>query len=176
MKLSENFSRIEFACKCLCGYDTVDYGLIMVLEQARRHFNQPIKINSGCRCPTYNKTIGSKSATVSQHVKGKAADIVVSNTNQTEVSDYFKTRYPNALGIGTYDTFTHIDVRDKKARWNAPYCKNHASLWAKYFLPLTVMTLYFLLSLNVCMCPASTPYPAYLPRLTSQIIDPVSVS
>ena len=60
--LSEHFSRAEFECRCSCGYNTVDYGLIMVLEQARRHFNQPIKINSGCRCPTYhlNRLFGKR--------------------------------------------------------------------------------------------------------------------
>jgi hypothetical protein len=35
-----------------------------------------------------------------------------------QVADFFEQQFPNSHGIGRYDTFTHIDVRAKKARWD----------------------------------------------------------
>ena len=56
---SKYFKRSEFACKCGCGFDTVDYELVKVLEYIREHFDRPLQINSGCRCATHNRTLGS---------------------------------------------------------------------------------------------------------------------
>ena len=50
MKLSDNFSRTEFACKCGCGFDTVDSLTLEALESIRKHFNKPVTVTSGCRC------------------------------------------------------------------------------------------------------------------------------
>ena len=55
--ISENFSRSEFACRCGCGFATVDVELIKTLEVVRKQFNKPIKINSSCRCEEHNERI-----------------------------------------------------------------------------------------------------------------------
>ena len=115
MKISKNFVREEFACKCGCGFDVVDVMLLTVLEQVRKRFSSAVSINSACRCLTHNATVGGSPA--SQHPQGKAADIVVSGVAPYVVHDYLHTSYPEKFGIGNYKTFTHIDVRDKKARW-----------------------------------------------------------
>lgn len=44
-----------------------------VLEPLRQHFNVPITISSGFRCPKLNALVGG--ATNSQHMTGEAADI-----------------------------------------------------------------------------------------------------
>ena len=44
-----------------------------VLEPLRRHFNVPIRINSGYRSPALNKAVGG--AKRSYHLQGRAADI-----------------------------------------------------------------------------------------------------
>lgn len=44
-----------------------------VLEPLRQHFNCPIIIGSGYRCPTLNKAVGG--SPTSQHMTGEAADI-----------------------------------------------------------------------------------------------------
>lgn len=115
--LSLNFSRHEFACNCKedCGYDTVDYELIEVLEDLRSHFGKAITINSGHRCPTYNSEVGGAPRSV--HLTGKAADIVISNCHPYDVQKYLKEKYHGKYGIGSYSTFTHIDVRRGPARW-----------------------------------------------------------
>lgn len=115
MKLTDNFSSEEFTCKCGCGYDDIDLGLVNHLQDARVHFGKKIKINSGCRCLEHNRKQGSKDT--SQHVKGRAADIVVEDTAPEVVADYFCNKKDLFGGVGRYSTFTHVDTRGYNARW-----------------------------------------------------------
>src|SRR5210317_1351449 len=59
--------------------------LALQLEILRSHFNAPIHINSGYRSLEYNRSIGSND--YSQHVLGKAADIVVKGYTPDEVAE-----------------------------------------------------------------------------------------
>ena len=113
--ISQNFSRDEFACKCGCGFDVVDIELVHVLEKVRAKFNKPVTINSACRCESHNKKIGGTDG--SKHKLGIAADIVVKDTKPSLVYAFLCKYAPLRYGIGSYDTFTHIDVRQQKARW-----------------------------------------------------------
>jgi uncharacterized protein YcbK (DUF882 family) len=113
--LSEHFKRSEFACKCGCGFDTVDYELLVVLEDVRGWACGITKILSGCRCNRHNETVGG--SVDSQHKLSRAADIVIRTKTPKEVYEYLDERYPNKYGIGSYETFTHIDTRTNKARW-----------------------------------------------------------
>ena len=125
MKLSANFYRSEFACKCSCGFDTVDHQLIKDLERLREHFGQKITINSGCRCVEYNEKVQKNAKPLyapytskSQHLYGRAADIVVQNVSPDKVYEFLDSYAPNRLGLGKYKTFTHIDSRSGAAkRW-----------------------------------------------------------
>lgn len=113
---TEYFKRSEFACKCGCGFDTVDAELLTVLQALRAHFNTVCHIESGCRCVAYNRRV--LGATDSQHTKGRAADIVVAGVAPAAVQDYLEKNYPEEYGIGRYQTFTHIDTRTNgPARW-----------------------------------------------------------
>lgn len=113
--LTKNFSRHEFACKCGCGFDTVDYELVTVLQDVADHFKEQVIITSACRCKSYNELVGGSKA--SKHKLGIAADIVVLNTEPYHVYDYLNVKYFDRYGIGKYEEFTHIDVRGNKARW-----------------------------------------------------------
>jgi uncharacterized protein YcbK (DUF882 family) len=113
--LSTHFSRREFACKCGCGFDTVDHELIEVLEDLREFLNAPVMIASGCRCFKYNLKIDG--AHNSQHKLGRAADIVTGVAPRI-IYTYLDHRYPDIFGIGNYSKFTHIDTRSgNRARW-----------------------------------------------------------
>lgn len=103
-----NFTRKEFACKCDCGFDTVDYYLAEVLDRVREHFGVPVTVTSGARCLAHNQSIGGVPA--SQHTKGRAADIVVRGVDPLDVASYVKSNF-SSVSVGTYDTFTHVDTR-----------------------------------------------------------------
>lgn len=114
--LSKHFDRSEFECSCGCGFDTVDAKLIELLENLREFFRAPIHINSGCRCDEYNESIDGAAA--SQHTKGRAADIRVNGVVPMAVAEQAKAFLGNTGGVGTYETFTHIDTRSNgPARW-----------------------------------------------------------
>lgn len=115
MKLSAHFYASEFSCRCGCGFQLVDPELITVLENVRLHSRNPVSINSGCRCPAYNKKVGGKDNSL--HLSGKAADIVIKNLSPREVYSLLNQLYPGVYGMGSYKTFTHIDVRAGFARW-----------------------------------------------------------
>lgn len=115
MKVSPHFAREEFACHCGCGFAAVDVGLLTVLESLRDHFNAPVAVVSGCRCEAHNQSQGG--APQSYHVKGMAADIKVQGIDPAAVADWLEAQFPHTCGIGRYPTWTHIDVRPTKARW-----------------------------------------------------------
>ena len=113
--ISKYFNRSEFACKCGCGFATVDVELIEVLQTLRYKFNQPVTITSACRCDEHNKKVGGSYG--SKHKQGIAADIVVEQVSASDVYRYLDSMYGDRFGLGKYDEFTHIDVRQNKARW-----------------------------------------------------------
>ena len=113
--ISRNFSRSEFACKCGCGYDTVDVELIMVVQDLREYYGRPVTINSGCRCEKHNKAEGGEPD--STHLIAKAGDIKVKGISSNKIYAYLDMKYPDKYGIGKYKGRTHIDVRPDRARW-----------------------------------------------------------
>jgi len=124
-KLTEHFSEEEFACKCLrkghaladgfCGGRVwTSPALVEKLEQLRAVFGASVTVNSGCRCAKYNRSVGG--ASDSQHVKGTAADITIKGIPHSKVAE--AAEKIGFGGIGRYDSFTHVDVRKGKARWD----------------------------------------------------------
>lgn len=57
-----------------------------VLEPIRKHFDKPIKILSGFRCPELNMAVGG--VKTSQHVFGQAADITISGVKNSDLWQY----------------------------------------------------------------------------------------
>jgi uncharacterized protein YcbK (DUF882 family) len=116
----KHFKRSEFACKCgkYCNGFPVepDEKLVALLEKIREHFGKPVRVNSGIRCSQHNKNCGG--AKSSQHLYGTAADIAVEGVAPAKVADYAETLLVGTGGIGRYGTFTHVDVRPNKSRWN----------------------------------------------------------
>lgn len=113
-KLSTNFKVKEFACQDGSDPIFIDSELVSVLQKIRNHFGKPVTITSAYRTPNHNKNIGG--TTYSQHLYGKAADIKVQGIAPSEVAKYAETLLDDG-GIGIYNTFTHIDVRSTKSRW-----------------------------------------------------------
>lgn len=114
-KLSTNFAVKEFACKDGSDAVLVAPRLVMVLQSLRSHFCAAVTINSGYRTPQYNARVGG--VTDSQHCYGTAADIVVRGKTPAQVAAYARQLMPDWGGVGVYDSFCHIDVREAKADW-----------------------------------------------------------
>ena len=69
------------------------------LEEVRAMFGAPIRITSGWRTKEHNKEVGG--ATNSQHLYGKAADIIVDWVPPVKVQSRLKD-WPG--GLGSYPT------------------------------------------------------------------------
>jgi uncharacterized protein YcbK (DUF882 family) len=123
MKLTKNFSKSEFESKdgaempkeVLANIEK----LAKFLQVIRDNTGRSITINSGYRSELYNEKIGGERK--SQHLLGTAADIVVKDYTPKQVYDLIellieKGDLPEG-GLKAYDTFTHYDIRGKKARW-----------------------------------------------------------
>ena len=116
VKLSSYFISTEFDCKCgKCSTTYIDEKLVMYLQSIREHFGKPVTITSGYRCPTHNASAAVGGAKNSYHVRGQAADIVVSGVEPKEVAKYAESI--GVKGIGVYSSFTHIDTRTTKYFW-----------------------------------------------------------
>lgn len=114
-QLSANFKVKEFACTDGSDPIFIDTDLVNVLQKIRTYFGKSVTITSAYRTPTRNKAVGGE--TYSQHQYGRAADIKVKGIAPKKVAAYAEQLLPNKGGIGTYSTFTHVDVRSTKARW-----------------------------------------------------------
>jgi len=123
MKLTNNFSKSEFDCKCGCVMpdDVLENikELAYHLQRLRDKLDKPIKINSAYRCVNHNRKIGG--AKNSQHILGNASDIVVKDMKPIEVFNFVdKLQKLNMFKLGglkAYNTFTHLDIRGYIARW-----------------------------------------------------------
>lgn len=114
--ISKNFRVREFRCQDGSDVVFIESDLVDILQKIRDHFGKAVTINSAFRTFSHNKKVGG--ATYSQHLYGTAADINVSGVAASAVADFAETLMPNTGGIGRYSTFTHVDVRSIKSRWN----------------------------------------------------------
>jgi len=109
------FKRKEFACKCGCGFDTVDIELLPLCNDIRGFEGDEVIVLSGCRCEKHNEEVGG--AKHSQHKLGRAADLKVSDPWKTY--QYLCNHYKDQYGFGLYDWGVHVDTRTNgPARWD----------------------------------------------------------
>jgi uncharacterized protein YcbK (DUF882 family) len=105
----------RLACPCCPNQDVLPT-VYVALEMIRNHFGRPVKVTSGYRCTNYNKQVGG--APDSRHLQGLAVDVVVVGIPPKMVYNFLDHHFPDSFGLGLYNTFTHVDVRSKKARWS----------------------------------------------------------
>jgi uncharacterized protein YcbK (DUF882 family) len=132
MQLTKNFTQKEFNSKdgSTMPNEVLENikKLTQQLQIIRDYTGKSITINSGYRSPEHNRSIGGaykivngKRKETSQHVFGKAADIVIDGMKPADT--YALIEYLNDKGVikigglGHYNTFTHVDIREGKARW-----------------------------------------------------------
>ena len=101
--------------------------LAEMLDRVRLAVKHPIRVtpSGGYRCPEHNKAVGG--ATASQHMQGRAADIVC-DVPAPELHALILRLWeggalPELSGLGAYPRFCHVDVggprpaRGKIRRW-----------------------------------------------------------
>lgn len=109
----KHFKRAEFVCKCggrYCNGDTAEMNpeLVRLADRVREHFNKPIRVTSGIRCPKHNANSGGVAN--SRHLSGKAMDFSVEGFTASMVLAYVQTlpgiRYSYAID----SHHVHMDV------------------------------------------------------------------
>jgi len=115
--LSANFSHWEFQCKC-CGRYEMAPALLAGLQRLRGLVDVPIHITSGFRCKKQNKKVDGMAA--SQHLHGRAADIVIEGFTSAEafvVAETMPEFRSGGMGVYPEEGHLHVDVRGYRARW-----------------------------------------------------------
>lgn len=110
--LSKNFKVKEFRCQDGSDEILIDMELVRYLQQIRDWAGSSITINSGYRTPSHNASVGG--ASKSQHIYGKAADIVCSGKSPLQLAQ--RAEALGMMGIEWNDdlNYTHADTRTSK--------------------------------------------------------------
>lgn len=133
MKITPHFDRKEFDQPARHGLPSKAYPqewiesrlrpLCEALEKIREALGgKSIRILSGYRSPAYNAKIGG--AKTSQHMAGRACDIVVPGMHAKDVHAKVLQLYQagelDIGGLGLYNGFVHVDVRksERLAQWS----------------------------------------------------------
>ena len=116
LQLSPHFRVREFASKDGSDKVLVDDALVELLEQIREAAGGAVTINSAYRSPAHNAAVGGVSS--SQHLYGRAADIVVEGASPLLVGQIAEYYLGRRGGIGVYNGFTHVDTRSIRSRWD----------------------------------------------------------
>ena len=130
-QLSKNFKKSEFKCRdgAIVPDELMDNlkELVENLQVVRDTIDKPVHVISGYRTPKYNRRIGG--ARRSQHMKAKAADIVIRGMKPVEVHkvvlQIIKEEKIKKGGVGLYKYFVHYDVRGFNARWKGKGVKDY---------------------------------------------------
>lgn len=117
--LTENFNSSEFTCRCPenCDWKTVNHtmskDLLLLLQYVRSSLGRTVVINSGLRCPKWNKQVGSGKD--SAHVKGLAVDIKCT-TPRDRYELLERVLDTDVKRVGIDRGFIHIDLDKDKTQ------------------------------------------------------------
>lgn len=128
-RLSKHFVVEEFDCNDGTRVQRRDYSGLsylcrVYLEPLRKKYGS-VHINSGYRTRAYNARIGGESNSFHIYTmhdgNDQAADITCARGNPRDwhrTLNTIRARKRNGRGgLGLYNTFVHVDVRDYKADW-----------------------------------------------------------
>ena len=113
-RLTEHFTKEEFDCKCGCGNGdiVISEKLVFELECVREAYKKPMRITSGIRCLSHNRSIGSRDT--SSHIKCLAADVSCVNMDDRHKMLSIFLKYFQRVGV--HKEFIHVDVDPDKPK------------------------------------------------------------
>ncbi|MBR7081759.1 MAG: peptidoglycan-binding protein [Oscillospiraceae bacterium] len=114
-KVSDSFRVREFACKDGSDVIYIDTKLVGYLQRIRNWAGAPVRITSGYRTKSHNAAVGGAGS--SYHVKGRAADIVVTGKSVKDVAKYAEAIGVPGIECNEDSRYVHIDTRPGKYYW-----------------------------------------------------------
>ena len=126
--LKTYFSDRELGCRH-CGVVLCDPVFTSQLRALRHLYGKPMTVNSVCRCPEHNETIGGHPRSL--HLTTNpvhptngciAVDVDITKMSEEDLEDFISLAWELGWSIGIAKTFLHIDRRVefglKQIRWN----------------------------------------------------------
>jgi zinc D-Ala-D-Ala carboxypeptidase len=101
---------------------------ITVLEPLRAHFNLPVIVDSGFRCPKLNAAIPN-SSTTSQHCLGEAVDIIIPGITLTDIFNFIKDNleFDQIIYEGTWVHVSYRLIGNRKQALEATFSSGGVS-------------------------------------------------
>lgn len=136
-QISKHFNVQEFKCKCGKSHEIkINLYLVYILEKLFEIFEcSMIIVNSGYRCPDYDKKIGGF---VGQHGIGNAADVVLYDKNKKAISTKLVSCAAQDLGVGGIANITssytaiHLDCRTSNI-WKGDECVSNNTVTSDFY-------------------------------------------
>lgn len=120
--ITDNFSEIEFTCKCGCGTTVVDDELLEMAQAFRDYIGKPMVVHCTVRCESHNRRV--KGEPNSFHLPGRGAKAMDFHVRGLPISelhriarDLWKQKEILSGGLGVYDWGLHIDSAGYRT-WN----------------------------------------------------------
>lgn len=117
-QVTDHFLFEECTCRC-CNRLKITpefFRHMAKLEELRRELGLPVIVNSAYRCPDHNKAVGGVGD--SWHLRF-ATDIRPGDGSPESLRRMYRIALVQGWGgIGLYDTFIHLDLRQETARWD----------------------------------------------------------
>lgn len=106
----KHFKISEFACKCGCGQNLIDYTFVAEVDRLRQELGFPLVVTSGYRCPEHNNRVSGTGKT-GPHTTGHAADFRVRGAEAYRVVKSAMHRGFTGIGVQQKGDvrFIHLD-------------------------------------------------------------------
>jgi hypothetical protein len=104
-------------CRCGCGLYQFHPGFLDQLEKLRVAFNEPMNVNSACRCAKHNRAVGGTEKSLHigdafQHPDQKGAMAVdIRSLNGAYRGRLFSLAWDFGWAVGWGKGFLHLDRR-----------------------------------------------------------------
>lgn len=122
--MNKYFKKQELECKKCCGEVKLADGFADKLNILREAFNQPMIVNSACRCEKKNKSVGGAANSyhlLNNRFSNGTCAVDIARRNYAYDTALIKTAIELGWSIGVAKTFIHLDRRSDYGQPNVLY-------------------------------------------------------